>query len=157
MKGSSRNLWLPERVSFARIPDIRPMPGLIQIQLASFEWFKQEGLQELFTEISPIEDFTGKNLSLEFVVPSDPFGKPKYNEDVCRDRDVSYAAPLTVLTRLTNKETGEVIEKDVFLGDFPIMTREGTFIINGNERVVVSQLVRSPGAYYSLEEDAITG
>src|SRR6266436_3332513 len=91
MAVSSKAVALPERVSFARIPDIWPMPGLIQIQLDSFEWFKKEGLRELFEEISPIEDFTGKNLSLEFIVPPDPFGKPKYSEDECRDRDATYA------------------------------------------------------------------
>jgi DNA-directed RNA polymerase subunit beta len=157
MAVSSRAVALPERVSFARIPDIRTMPGLIQIQLDSFEWFKREGLRELFEEISPIEDFTGKNLKLEFIVPADPFGKPKYGEDECRDRDTTYAAPLTVKARLTNKETGEIIEKDIFMGDFPLMTKEGTFIINGAERVVVSQLVRSPGVYFTAEEDAATG
>ena len=157
MAVSSRAVALPERVSFARIPDIRPMPGLIQIQLDSFEWFKKEGLRELFQEISPIEDFTGKNLSLEFIVPPDPFGKPKYNEDECRDRDATYSAPLNVKARLINKETGEIIEKDIFMGDFPLMTKEGTFIINGAERVVVSQLVRSPGVYYTADEDATTG
>jgi len=133
------------------------MPGLIQIQLDSFEWFKQEGLRELFAEISPIEDFTGKNLSLEFIVPPEPFGKPKYSEDECRDRDATYAAPLHVNARLTNKETGEIIEKEIFMGDFPLMTKEGTFIINGAERVVVSQLVRSPGVYFTADEDATTG
>ena len=157
MAVSSRAVALPERVSFARIPDIRPMPGLIQIQLDSFEWFKKEGLHELFTEISPIEDFTGKNLSLEFIVPPEPFGKPKYSEDECRDRDATYAAPLNVKARLVNKETGEIIEKDIFMGDFPLMTKEGTFIINGAERVVVSQLVRSPGVYFTADEDATTG
>jgi len=157
MAVNSRAVALPERVSFARIPDIRPMPGLIQIQLDSFEWFKREGLRELFEEISPIEDFTGKNLKLEFIVPPDPFGKPKYGEDECRDRDTSYSAPLTVKARLTNKETGEIIEKDIFMGDFPLMTKEGTFIINGAERVVVSQLVRSPGVYFTADEDAATG
>jgi DNA-directed RNA polymerase subunit beta len=133
------------------------MPGLIQIQLDSFEWFKKEGLRELFEEISPIEDFTGKNLSLEFIVPPEPFGKPKYGEDECRDRDSTYSAPLTVKARLINKETGEIIEKDIFMGDFPLMTKQGTFIINGAERVVVSQLVRSPGVYYTADEDATTG
>jgi DNA-directed RNA polymerase subunit beta len=157
MAVSTRAVALPERVSFARIPDIRPMPGLIQIQLDSFEWFKKEGLRELFEEISPIEDFTGKNLSLEFIVPPEPFGKPKYTEDECRDRDATYAAPLNVKARLINKETGEIIEKDVFMGDFPLMTKEGTFIINGAERVVVSQLVRSPGVYFTMDEDATTG
>jgi len=157
MAVSSKAVALPERVSFARIPDIRPMPGLIQIQIDSFEWFKKEGLRELFEEISPIEDFTGKNLSLEFIVPSEPFGKPKYTEDECRDRDATYAAPLTVKAHLINKETGEIIEKDVFMGDFPLMTKQGTFIINGAERVVVSQLVRSPGVYFTSDEDASTG
>jgi DNA-directed RNA polymerase subunit beta len=148
---------LPERVSFARIPDIRPMPSLIQIQLDSFEWFKREGLRELFAEISPIEDFTNKNLKLEFIVPETPFGEPKYTEDQCRERDATYAAPLYVTARLTYKETGEIQEKDIFMGDFPLMTQEGTFIINGAERVVVSQLVRSPGVYFTAEEDPATG
>jgi DNA-directed RNA polymerase subunit beta len=157
MDRHSPAVCLPERVSFARIPDLHPMPGLIQLQLDSFAWFQQEGLQELFREISPIDDFTGKRLGLEFLVPSEPFGPPKYSDDVCRERGATYSAPLTLTTRLSNKETGELIEKSVFLGDFPIMTRQGTFIVNGNERVVVSQLVRSAGAYFSLEEDAITG
>ncbi len=157
MAASEQSVLFPERVSFARIPDIRPMPGLIQIQLDSFEWLKKEGLRELFEEISPIEDFTGKNLSLEFIVPPEPFGKPKYSEDECRDRDTTFAAPLNVKARLMNKETGEIIEKDIFMGDFPLMTKEGTFIINGAERVVVSQLVRSPGVYYTGDEDATTG
>ncbi len=148
---------LPERVSFARIPDIRPMPDLTQIQIDSFEWFKKEGLRELFAEISPIEDFTGKNLSLEFIVPTDPFGKPKCSEDECRERGATYAAPLRVIARLTNKKTGEIIEKEIFMGDFPLMTEQGTFIINGTERVVVSQLVRSPGVYFTTGEDATTG
>src|SRR6266446_130461 len=157
MAVSTKAIAFPERVSFARIPDIRPMPGLIQIQLDSFEWFKKEGLRELFAEISPIEDFTGKNLSLEFIVPPEPFGKPKYTEDECRDRDATYAAPLNVKARLVSKETGEIIEKDVFMGDFPLMTDDGTFIINGAERVVVSQLVRSPGVYFTVEEDPTSG
>jgi len=133
------------------------MPGLIQIQLDSFEWFKKEGLRELFDEISPIEDFTGKNLKLEFIVQDEPFGTPKYSEDECRDHDATYAAPLTVKARLTNMGSGEIIEKDIFMGDFPLMTRQGTFIINGAERVVVSQLVRSPGVYFTADEDAATG
>ncbi len=148
---------LPERVSFARIPDIRPMPSLIQVQLDSYDWFKREGLRELFAEISPIEDFTSKNLKLEFIVPDEPFGEPKYTEDQCRERDATYAAPLYVTARLTYKETGEIQEKSIFMGDFPRMTKEGTFIINGAERVVVSQLVRSPGVYFTAEEDPATG
>jgi DNA-directed RNA polymerase subunit beta len=154
---STKAVALPERVSFAHIPDVRSMPGLIQMQLDSFEWFKKEGLRELFAEISLIEDFTGKKLSLEFIVPPDPFGQPKYSEDECRDRDATYAAPLHVNARLTNKETGEIIEKEIFMGDFPLMTKQGTFIINGTERVVVSQLVRSPGVYFTADEDATTG
>src|SRR5260370_16161194 len=133
------------------------MPGLIQIQLDSFAWFRQEGLRELLKEFRPLEDVTGKNLSLEFIAPPEPFGKPKYSEDECRDRDATYAAPLHVNARLTNKETGEIIEKEIFMGDFPLMTKEGTFIINGAERVVVSQLVRSPGVYFTADEDATTG
>src|SRR2546428_13665868 len=124
MAVSTKAVALPERVSFARIPDIRPMPGLIQIQLDSFEWFKKEGLHELFEEISPIEDFTGKNLSLEFIVPPEPFGKSKYGEDECRDRDATYSAPLKVKARLINKETGEFIEKTILIGDLPLRTRE---------------------------------
>src|SRR5271165_7298571 len=115
------------RESFSLIPSIQQMPNLIQVQLDSFEWFKKEGLRELFAEISPIEDFTGKNLSLEFIVPPEPFGKPKYTEDECRDRDATFSAPLNVKARLINKETGEIIEKDVFMGDFPLMTTDGTF------------------------------
>ncbi len=157
MEVSTRDVALPERISFARMPDVVPMPGLIQVQLDSFEWFKKEGLREVFAEISPIEDFTGKSLSLEFIVPLEPFGTPKYSEDECRDKDLTYSAPLNVQVRLTNKETGEIIEKEIFMGDFPLMTGEGTFIVNGTERVVVSQLVRSPGVYFTTGEDATSG
>jgi DNA-directed RNA polymerase subunit beta len=153
----SRAVSLPERVSFARIPDIRPMPSLIQVQLSSFEWFKREGLKDLFAEISPIQDFTGKNLDLEFIVPDNPFEDPKYTEDQCRERDATYSAALYVKARLTYKETGQIVEKDIFMGDFPLMTMDGTFIINGAERVVVSQLVRSPGVYFTADEDPTTG
>ena len=157
MEVSTHDVALPERISFARMPDVVPMPGLIQVQLDSFEWFKKEGLHEVFAEISPIEDFTGKSLSLEFIVPPDSFGTPKYSEDECRDRDATYSAPLNVQARLINKETGEIIEKEIFMGDFPLMTGEGTFIVNGTERVVVSQLVRSPGVYFTTDEDASSG
>ncbi len=149
------SIILPPRKSFASIPDIRPMPNLIQLQIDSFAWFKRDGLRELFAEISPIEDFTNKNLRLDFIVPDDPFGKPKYTEEECRDRDATYSAPLTIKARLTVKETGEIVEKEIFMGDFPLMTRDGTFIINGAERVVVSQLVRSPGAYFTTDSDAV--
>src|SRR5487761_2006100 len=153
----SKAVSLPERVSFARIPEIRAMPNLIQVQLDSFEWFKREGLRELFAEISPIEDFTSKSLKLEFIVPENPFEQPKYTEEQCRERDATYAAPLYVTARLIYKETGEITEKLIFMGDFPLMTKEGTFIINGAERVVVSQLVRSPGVYFTAEDDPATG
>jgi DNA-directed RNA polymerase subunit beta len=157
MEVSTRDVALPERISFARMPDVVPMPGLIQVQLDSFEWFKKEGLREVFAEISPIEDFTGKSLSLEFIVSPEPFGVPKYSEEECRDKDLTYSAPLNVQVRLINKETGEIIEKEIYMGDFPLMTGEGTFIVNGTERVVVSQLVRSPGVYFTTDEDATSG
>ena len=143
----------PTRVSFGKLADVLPMPNLIEMQLSSFKWFQAEGLQELFAEISPIQDFSGK-MELEFSVPPEPFGKPKYSEAECRERDMTYSAPLNIRARLVIKETGEIIEKTIFMGDFPLMTSEGTFIINGSERVVVSQLVRSPGVYYTMERDS---
>lgn len=120
------------------------LPNLIEIQTSSYQWFLDEGLREMFREISPIEDFSG-NLSLEFIDYS--LGEPKYTVEEAKERDVTYAAPLRVKVRLINKETGEVKEQDVFMGDFPLMTETGTFIINGAERVIVSQLVRSPSVY----------
>ncbi len=126
------------------------MPNLIELQQNSYQWFLREGLQEMFRDISPIQDFTG-NLVLEFIDYS--LGDPKYSMDECKERDVTYAAPLRVRVRLVNKETGEVKEQEVFMGDFPLMTPHGTFIINGAERVIVSQLVRSPGAYYAEQLD----
>jgi len=146
----------PRRVSFARLGDVLPMPNLIEMQLTSFQWFQTEGLQELFAEISPIQDFSGK-MELEFSVPPEPFGAPKYSEAECRELDMTYSAPLNIRAKLLIKETGEIIEKTIFMGDFPLMTKQGTFIINGSERVVVSQLVRSPGVYYTHEVDPSTG
>jgi len=139
-----------QRRSFARIKEVLELPNLIEIQTSSYDWFLKEGLLELFKEISPIEDFTG-NLSLEFIDFS--LGEPKYDVDECKERDVTYAAPLRVKVRLHNKETDEVKEQDVFMGDFPLMTETGTFIINGAERVIVSQLVRSPSVYYHDKTD----
>jgi len=133
------------------------MPHLVSTQLESFERFKNEYLRELFAEISPIQDFTGKNLELHFEVPDDAFDEPKYDEDECREQDRTYQAPLRVKARLHNKQTGEIKEMVVYMGDFPLMTRQGTFIYNGAERVVVSQLVRSPGVYFSAESDPATG
>jgi DNA-directed RNA polymerase subunit beta len=139
-----------ERWSYARIREVLEMPNLIEIQQKSYQWFLNEGLREMFHDISPIQDFTG-NLVLEFIDYS--LGEPKYTVEDCKERDVTFAAPLRVKVRLINKETGEVKEQEVFMGDFPLMTEKGTFIINGAERVIVSQLVRSPGVYYSEEID----
>lgn len=138
-------------MSFSKIKEIADVPNLIEIQVDSYEWFLKEGLKEVFTDISPIEDYTG-NLILEFVDYSLD-EKPKYDIEECKERDTTYCAPLKVKVRLINKETGEIKEQEVFMGDFPLMTDRGTFIINGAERVIVSQLVRSPGVYYSEERD----
>ncbi|NLK52597.1 MAG: DNA-directed RNA polymerase subunit beta [Syntrophomonadaceae bacterium] len=139
-----------KRLSYARIAEVLEMPNLIEVQKNSYQWFLETGLQELFRDISPIQDFTG-NLVLEFVGYT--LGEPKYSEEESKERDVTYAAPLRVKVRLWNKETGEVNETDVFMGDFPKMTEKGTFIINGAERVIVSQLVRSPGVYFKEQVD----
>ncbi|KUO52605.1 MAG: DNA-directed RNA polymerase subunit beta [Desulfitibacter sp. BRH_c19] len=135
-----------ERWTYSKIDEVMEMPDLIEIQKNSYNWFIQEGLREMFQDISPIQDFTG-NLILEFIDYS--LGEPKYDVDSCKERDMTFAAPLRVKVRLINKETGEVKEQEVFMGDFPLMTEQGTFIINGAERVIVSQLVRSPGVYFS--------
>ncbi|HBI04050.1 MAG TPA: DNA-directed RNA polymerase subunit beta [Paenibacillaceae bacterium] len=139
-----------QRRSYARIEEVMELPNLIEIQQKSYEWFLDEGLREMFADISPIQDFTG-NLVLEFIDYS--LGEPKYSVDECKERDVTFAAPLRVKVRLINKETGEVKEQEVFMGDFPLMTETGTFVINGAERVIVSQLVRSPSVYFSTKVD----
>ncbi|MBA4603161.1 DNA-directed RNA polymerase subunit beta [Thermoactinomyces mirandus] len=139
-----------QRRSYARIKEVLELPNLIEIQQKSYEWFLDEGLREMFRDISPIEDFTG-NLVLEFIDYS--LGEPKYTVEEAKDHQVTYAAPLRVKVRLINKETGEVKEQEVFMGDFPLMTETGTFIINGAERVIVSQLVRSPSVYYNTKVD----
>ncbi|WP_370541871.1 DNA-directed RNA polymerase subunit beta [Alicyclobacillus sp. SO9] len=139
-----------ERRSYARIHEVLDLPNLIEIQQQSYQWFLEEGLREMFSDISPIQDFTG-NLVLEFVDYS--LGEPKYDVEDSKERDVTYAAPLRVKVRLINKETGEVKEQEVFMGDFPLMTDTGTFIINGAERVIVSQLVRSPSVYFNSKFD----
>lgn len=133
------------RYSYAKIKEVLDMPNLIEIQKNSYNWFLKEGLQEIFHDISPIQDFTG-NLVLSF--ENFTLGEPKYDVEECKERDVTFSAPLRVNVRLINRETGEIKEQEVFMGDFPLMTENGTFIINGAERVIVSQLVRSPGAYY---------
>ena len=198
--------------SYAKIPHVLEIPHLIRIQLESFRWFRENGLQELFDEISPIQDFTGNRMELRFaraISPKDrqedleqyvglvpledvkvgrqtlahkgvpltletaqalrkgrveslpvrpySFGEPKYNQAECSERDMTYSAPLKVWVQLLVKETGEVKEQELFMGDFPLMTERGTFIINGAERVVVAQLVRSPGCYFTLQSDATSG
>ncbi len=144
-----------ERRSYARIPTVLDAPNLVQIQLDSFKWFHSEGLQELFNEISPIQDYNQKAMDLRF--PAYEFHPSRASVDMCRERDMTYSAPLYVTASLLVKETGEIKESQVYLGEFPMMTEDGTFIINGAERVVVSQLVRSPGVYFTAPEDPGTG
>jgi DNA-directed RNA polymerase subunit beta len=146
------------RKSYGQIADKLEVGNLIQTQLDSFEWFKKEGLKELFSELNPITDYTGKNYELRFL--DYEFGEPKYDEEDCRQRDMTFSAPLRIQTRLhikTGENAGEIKEAEVFMGDFAMMTGEGTFIVNGTERVVVSQLVRSPGVYFTSSEDRATG
>ena len=140
------------RKSFSHVNEVLSMPDLIEVQKNSYYRFLKEDLREVFNDISPIVDYSGK-LVLEFVDYRIDLDKPKYSQEESKERDVNYAAPLRVSVRLINKETGEVKQQEVFMGDFPLMTPQGTFIINGAERVIVSQLVRSPGAYYSVVTD----
>ncbi len=139
------------RMSFSKIDEALEIPNLIEVQKNSYQWFKEEGLKEVFRDVSAITDYNG-NLVLNFVDYKID-DTPKYTIAECKDRDVTYAAPLRVTATLWNKETGDVKESEIFMGDFPLMTESGTFIINGAERVIVSQLVRSPGVYYSFEKD----
>ena len=140
------------RMSFSRIEEVLDMPNLIEVQKNSYKWFLEEGLREVFRDVSPIQDYTG-NLVLEFPDYRLETENPKYTVEECKERDATYSAPLKVKVRLINKETGEVKEQEIFMGDFPLMTENGTFIYNGAERVVVSQLVRSPGLYYAKKLD----
>ena len=137
--------------SYARIPQVLDIPNLIQSQIESFKWFEVEGLSEVYQEISPIKDYTGNKYELYFL--DHYFRPPKYSPEECKDKEITCAAPLYVKTRLVMKETGEIKEQEIFTGDLPMMTPNGTFIVNGAERVVVSQLVRSPGVYFVLEKD----
>lgn len=139
------------RKSFSRINEVLEMPNLIEVQKNSYKWFLEEGLKEVFQDISAITDYTG-NLVLDFI-DYRLENTPKYSVEECKSRDVTFAAPLRVRASLLNKETGEVKEQDIFMGDFPLMTESGTFVINGAERVIVSQLVRSPGVYYGMAYD----
>jgi DNA-directed RNA polymerase subunit beta len=144
---SGRNV----RMSYSKINETLDMPNLIEVQKNSYKWFLEEGLKEVFKDVSPITDYTG-NLVLEFVDYRIE-NTPKYDVEECKERDSTYSSPLKVKVRLINKDTGEVKEQGIFMGDFPLMTDTGTFIINGAERVIVSQLVRSPGVYYSMKYD----
>ncbi len=151
------------RLSYARIAEVRDgvsvdkfeVPNLIELQLESFQWFIEKGLRDLFDEISPIKDFTGKVMELQFL--DYEFGAPKYSEEECRTKDLTFSRPLYVNVELLIKETGEIQRQRVYMGDYPWMTEMGTFVINGAERVVVSQLVRSPGVYYNEIEDPASG
>jgi DNA-directed RNA polymerase subunit beta len=143
------------RISFSHLPQILEVPNLIEVQLNSFRWFQEKGLKELFEEISPIKDFTGNRLELSFV--GYEFREPRHNEQECRQKDLTYSAPLYVRTRLLVKETGEIKEQDLFFGDIPLMTAKGTFITSGAERIVVSQLLRSPGVYFTAKDDPASG
>ena len=146
---------LVSRKSYASLPQILDVPNLIKVQLDSFQWFQEEGLMQLLEEVSPIEDFTGNRLALGFV--GYEFRSPRHSEQECRQRDLTYSAPLYIKTRLLVKATGESKEQELFFGDVPLMTAKGTFITSGAERVVVSQLIRSPGVYFTLTEDASSG
>src|SRR6202789_2742672 len=138
------------RKSFSRLKHVLDLPNLIDIQRESFDWFLNEGLRETIDDISPIEDYTG-SLAVEF--GEYRFGDPQFSIQECREKDLTYQAPLSMTVRFVNKDTGEMREQTVFMGDFPMMTEWGTFIINGTERVIVTQLVRSPGAYLMEPKD----
>lgn len=142
------------RMSYQRQKEVLEMPNLIEVQKDSYDWFVKDGLKEIFDDISPIEDYSDK-LSLDFVGYKLCRDEVKYPLEECKERDANYAAPLKVTVRLRNKENGEIKEHEIFMGDLPLMTDTGTFIINGAERVIVSQLVRSPGIYYEITHDKI--
>jgi DNA-directed RNA polymerase subunit beta len=139
-----------ERLSFSKLREVKDLPNLIEVQTDSFRWFLEQGVAEVLRDISPIEDFTGQ---LKLELTDHVFDPPKHSEDECRERDMTFARPLFVTARFMNAQTGEIKEQTVFMGDFPMMTDRGTFIINGTERIVVSQLVRSPGVYFGVNAD----
>ena len=150
----SRGMPFAQVKSYARIPQILDVPNLIQNQLQSSEWFITEGLREVYQEISPIVDYTGKKYELHFL--EHYFRPAKYSPKECKEREITYSQPLYVKTRLVMKETGEIKEQEIFMGDIPMMTSNGTFVVNGAERVVVSQLVRSPGVYMVYEKNPVS-
>ena len=144
-----------KRKSFGKIEEVMSMPNLIQVQKDSYRWFIDHGLKEVLRDMSEITDYSG-NLVLSFVDYSLDESRPKYSVKECKERDTTYAAPMRLVARLYNKLTGTALESEVYMGDFPLMTDSGTFIINGAERVIVSQLVRSPGAYFDMTHN-VTG
>jgi DNA-directed RNA polymerase subunit beta (EC 2.7.7.6) len=141
--------------SFAKLPEAIEIPDLIQVQLDSFRWFQEEGLKELFEEISPIQDYTNTRLELRFIEYE--FREAQHSIAECLERGMTYSSPLHVTVQLVVKETGEIKQQELFLSDFPLMTDKGTFIISGRERVVVNQLTRFPGVYFTLEKDPASG
>ena len=143
-----------QRMSYSRVDEVLEMPNLLALQKDSYKWFLDEGLKEVFDDISPISDYNG-NLELEFIDFKLETDNCKYSIEECKDRDATYAAPLKVKARLRNRELDDVKEQEIFMGDFPLMTDTGTFVINGAERVIVSQLVRSPGIYYEINKDKV--
>jgi len=145
------------RKSYASLPTVLEVPNLIKVQLDSFQRFQEEGLKQLLEEISPIKDLTGNRLELSFIAYEFREPRPGHSEQDCHERDQTYSAPLYVKVRLLVKDTGEIKEQDLFFGDIPLMTSKGTFITSGAERVVVSQLLRSPGVYFTSEEDPVSG
>ena len=153
--GADRLVVTEGRRDYSAVRDVHELPNLIQLQMDSYRWFLERGLKQLFDEVSPIQDFTGKRMELIF--GGYGLGDPPYNEHECRQQDLTYSAPLRVTVQLVVKDSGEIKEQELFFGDFPLMTATGTFVINGAERVVVSQLVRSPGVYFSTTVDANTG
>src|SRR5574344_406988 len=142
------------RMSYSRQKEVLEMPNLIEVQKDSYQWFLDEGLKEVFDDISPITDYSG-HLSLEFVDFELCKDEAKYTIEKCKERDATYAAPLKVKVRLHNNDKDEISEHEIFMGDLPLMTETGTFVINGAERVIVSQLVRSPGIYYGIAHDKV--
>jgi len=143
------NASIKERVRFNEIKAATELPDLIEVQKSSYDWFLKDGLRELFEEVSPISDFIGRDLELYFL--NYYLDEPRFDEWTAKEKNVTYEAPLRIETKLVNKKTGEIKEQEIYLGDFPLMTERGTFIINGIERVVVSQLIRSAGVFFTSE------
>ncbi len=143
-----------QRMSYSRVDEVLEMPNLLALQKDSYQWFLDEGLKEVFDDIFPISDYNG-NFELEFVDFKLETENYKYSIEECKERDATFAAPMKVMARLRNRERDDFKQQEIFMGDFPLMTDTGTFVINGAERVIVSQLVRSPGIYYEIDKDKV--